>query len=168
MPFCLHVLLKIYINEHTPATGVCKCPRLKNNIQNPKPLWAGQQQVEAGLHFLWTVVKAGIWMGWIEWTGWNTGFFRMSESVLTEGRSWFLLMICRASCVLPTRQLSIKKKYLCMTDLQMFSEQSWQASLGPRPQTQAIFLFSEMLTWTWKVLDKSNRETTLLLDSTYC
>lgn len=110
MPFCLHVLLKIYINEHTPATGVCSCPRLKNNIQNPKPLWAGQQQVEAGHHFLWTVVKAGIWMGWIEWTGWNTGFFRMSESVLTEGRSWFLLMICRASCVLPTRQLSIKKK----------------------------------------------------------
>lgn len=110
MPFCLHVLLKIYINEHTPATGVCRCPRLKNNIQNPKPLWAGQQQVEAGLHFLWTVVKAGIWMGWIEWTGWYTGFFRMSESVLTEGRSWFLFMICRASCVLPTRQLSIKKK----------------------------------------------------------
>lgn len=53
------------------------------------------------VHFLWIVVNVGIWIVWTKWGGWNTGFFRISESIFTEGRSWFLLMICNASWVLP-------------------------------------------------------------------
>lgn len=63
------------------------------------------------LHFLWvwTVVNAGIWMGWTRWAGWNMGFFLISESILTEGRSWFRLMICSASWVLPMWQFTVFK-----------------------------------------------------------
>lgn len=79
-------------------------------------------------------------MGWIEWTGWKTGFFRMSESVFTEGSSWFLLMICSASCVLPTRQVSIKKPKIPFYDTGITVQgQSWWASPGPRPGTPAAF-----------------------------
>lgn len=49
-------------------------------------------------------------MGWIGWTGWNTGFFLISESVFTVGSSWFLLMICKASWVLPKKHFPLKKK----------------------------------------------------------
>lgn len=106
-------------------------------------------------------------MGWIEWTGWNTGFFRMSESVFTEGRSWFLLMICSASCVLPTRRLSIKKRYLGMTWITHCSlNRADKPALGPSYVLQWSS-YSLNYWQSWKVLEQSRFETTILLDSTY-
>jgi hypothetical protein len=75
-------------------------------------------QVTVGHHFLCTVVKAGIWMGWIGWTGWSTGFFLTSEWVFTVGRSWFLLMICKASWVLPIKHLPVKTKHTTLSTAQ--------------------------------------------------
>ena len=163
MHFCLYIFIKNLHKWTHSSIGVCRCPRLKKNIQKPKPSWAGQQQVEARPHFLCTVVKAGIWMGWIEWTGWKTGFFRMSESVFTEGSSWFLLMICSASCVLPTRQPLINKSTCDVGSPVLRAELTSQ----PRPRTLVAFLFTEMLMWAWKTLDKSKFGKRVLLHSAY-
>lgn len=94
-------------------------------------------------------------MGWMEWTGWKTGFFRMSESVFTEGSSWFLLMICSASCVLPTRQVSVKKPKIPFYDTwSTVQGQSWWASPGPRPGTAAVL----PLQWNADMATKSSRQ----------
>ncbi len=56
-------------------------------------------------HLRCTCVKEeGVCMGCTGWDDWKgSGFLRRSgeESGLTDGRSWFRLMICKASCVFP-------------------------------------------------------------------
>lgn len=73
------------------------------------PRASGNSSPKASSHFLCTVVNEGIWIGWMGCTGWNTGFFLTSEWAFTVGSSWFRLIICRASCVLPRETLPIKE-----------------------------------------------------------
>lgn len=154
---------------------VCRCPRLKKYTKSPAlPGRAAASSTDP--HFLCTAVNVGIWMGWSEWTGWKTGFFRMSESVFTEGRSWFLLMICSASWVLPAIENS-NNSSVVSCDSWAVPQQSgpvasyrmkcllrpfWLYLKGRERRTQLGTLFCSVLLWyRRKHFQNSNLEISL-------